>query len=157
MRAAAAPFDGWAAAVVEWNPPLVIALVAMVSAQAFKFITGLVVRRRADFTRLVGTGGMPSAHAATVMALTTAVGIGEGWGSPLFGISVIFALVTMYDATGIRRAAGRQARVLNRMLEELKEYHTLEGERLMELLGHTPLEVLVGAGYGVLLAFALCP
>ncbi|HEX5520994.1 MAG TPA: divergent PAP2 family protein [Longimicrobiaceae bacterium] len=157
MKAAAAPMDGWAVAMIEWNPPLAVALLAMISAQAFKFLSGLVLRRRADFTRLTGTGGMPSAHAATVMALSTAVGLTEGWGSALFGVSLIFALVTMYDATGIRRAAGRQARVLNRMLEELKEYHTLEGERLMELLGHTPLEVLVGAGYGILLAFVLCP
>lgn len=147
----------WAANVLAWNPPLVLALMAMVTAQGFKFLSGLVRRRRADFTRLIGTGGMPSAHAASVTALSVATGIGEGWDAPLFGVTAFFSLVIMYDATGIRRAAGRQARLLNRMLVELKDYHRLEGERLIELLGHTPLEVVVGAAYGAVLAFALYP
>jgi uncharacterized protein len=143
--------------ILGWNPPLALALLAMASAQAFKFVRSLLGRRRADFTRLIGTGGMPSAHSASVTALSTAVGIGEGWGTPLFGVAAFFALVTMYDATGIRRAAGRQARVLNRMMHELRAYHKLEPERLAELLGHTPVEVFVGAAYGALLAFALHP
>jgi uncharacterized protein len=143
--------------LLAWNPPLALALLAMATAQAFKFLRALVQRRRPDFTRLMGTGGMPSAHSASVTALCTAVGIGEGWGTPIFGVATFFALVTMYDATGIRRAAGRQARVLNRMMHELREYHKLEPERLAELLGHTPLEVFVGAAYGALLAFALHP
>ncbi len=153
MEALAAVRSG----LIGWNPPLVLALLAMLTAQVFKFLTALVRRHRADFTRLVGTGGMPSAHSASVTALSVAVGIGQGWTSPLFGVIAYFSLVIMYDATGIRRAAGRQARVLNQMLEELKDYHKLEGERLIELLGHTPLEVLVGAAYGALLAFALHP
>jgi uncharacterized protein len=147
----------WFAGLIAWNPPLVLALLAMGTAQAFKFVRALVVARRADFTRLVGTGGMPSAHSASVTALSVAVGIGYGWSSALFGITAYFSLVIMYDATGIRRAAGRQARLLNQMLEELKDYHKLEGERLIELLGHTPLEVFVGAAYGALLAFVLHP
>ena len=114
-------------------------------------------RHRPDFTRLVGTGGMPSAHAASVTALSVAVGIGQGWQSPLFGVAAFLSLVVMYDATGIRRAAGRQAQILNRMLEEMKDYHRLDPERLTELLGHTPFEVFVGAAYGALLAFALHP
>ena len=72
-------------------------------------------------------------------------------------MAAFFSVITMYDATGIRRAAGRQARILNRMIDEMREHHTLHGERLAELLGHTPLEVLVGAVYGALLAFALHP
>ena len=143
--------------LVDWNPPLALALLAMLSAQGFKFAWALAKRRRADFTRLVGTGGMPSAHAASVTALSTAVGIGQGWQSPLFGAAAFFSLVIMYDATGIRRAAGMQARILNRMLEEMHDLHKLKPERLSELLGHTPLEVLVGAVYGALLAFALHP
>ena len=147
---------GWDA-VAGWNPPLVLALTAMLTAQGFKFLRTVVGRDRADFTRLLGTGGMPSAHSASVTALSTAVGIGQGWTSPLFGIAAFFSLVTMYDATGIRRAAGEQARILNLMVAELKEYHKLEPKRLAELLGHTPLEVLVGAVYGALLAFLLYP
>ncbi|HEU0013089.1 MAG TPA: divergent PAP2 family protein [Longimicrobium sp.] len=142
---------------IAWNPPLALALLAMLTSQAIKFVRGMVRRKRADFTRLVGTGGMPSAHAASVTALSTAVGIGHGWGSPIFGITAFFSLIIMYDATGIRRAAGRQARILNRMIEEMKEHHTIEAVRLAELLGHTPLEVLVGALYGIVLAFLLHP
>jgi hypothetical protein len=143
--------------LVAWNPPLALALMAMLTSQGFKFARAMATRRRADFTRLVGTGGMPSAHAASVTALSTAVGLAEGWHSTLFGVTAFFSLVIMYDATGIRRAAGMQARILNRMLEEMHDLHKLKPERLSELLGHTPLEVLVGAVYGALLAFALHP
>lgn len=142
---------------LELNPPLMLALLAMISVQLFKFLAMLVIRRRFDFTRLVGTGGMPSAHSASVTALTVSVGLGAGWRSYLFGATAFFALVVMYDATGIRRAAGRQAQVLNHMLVELKDYHKLESERLKELLGHTPLEVLAGAVYGAFLALVLHP
>lgn len=143
--------------VVEFNPPLVLAVVAMLSVQLFKFFFFWAARGRADFTRLVGTGGMPSAHSASVTALTVAVGLGSGWGTPLFGAVTFFSLVIMYDATGIRRAAGRQAQILNLMLDELKDYHKLEPVRLKELLGHTPLEVLLGAAYGAFVAALLHP
>lgn len=143
--------------IIALNPPLVLAVLAMTTSQGFKFVSAMVRRRRADFTRLVGTGGMPSAHAASVTALTVAVGLELGWTSPIFGAVAYFALVVMYDATGIRRAAGAQARIVNRMLDELKDYHRLEVERLKELLGHTPLEVLVGAAYGAALVLALHP
>src|SRR5690606_7723375 len=141
--------------VVSINPPLVLALVAMSSVQLFKFFFAWVWFGRPDFRRLVGTGGMPSAHSASVMALTTAVGYEAGWSSTLFGATAFFSLVIMYDATGIRRAAGKQAQILNRMLDELKDYHKLEPVRLKELLGHTPLEVLLGAAYGFLIAVLL--
>lgn len=143
--------------VIRFNPPLVLAVMAMVSAQLFKFVFAWARYRRPDFTRLVGTGGMPSAHAATVTALSTSVGMDAGWSSTLFGAVAFFSLVIMYDATGIRRAAGRQAQILNRMLDELKDYHKLEAIRLKELLGHTPFEVFVGAAYGFLLAVLLHP
>lgn len=143
--------------VVRFNPPLVLALLAMVTVQLFKFVFSWLRFGRPDFTRLVGTGGMPSAHAATVTALSTAVGIEAGWNSTLFGATAFFSLVIMYDATGIRRAAGRQAEILNRMLVELKDYHKLEPVRLKELLGHTPLEVFIGAAYGILIAVLLHP
>jgi uncharacterized protein len=104
-----------------------------------------------------GTGGMPSSHAASVSALSTAVGLQDGWDSPLFGVAAFVSLVIMYDAAGIRRAAGLQAEILNRMLEDLREHHTFEGERLKELLGHTPIEVVVGAALGIGLAVLLYP
>jgi acid phosphatase family membrane protein YuiD len=145
------------APAIGWNPPLALALLAMMTAQGFKFLRTLVRRNRPDFTRLIGTGGMPSAHSASVTALAVGMGLSEGWRSPVFGLAVFFALITMYDATGIRRAAGRQARILNQLAEGLREHHKLDLERLAELLGHTPLEVLVGALYGAVLAFALHP
>jgi uncharacterized protein len=143
--------------LVALNPPLVLAVLAMLSVQLFKFLLAWYARGRLDFTRLVGTGGMPSAHSASVTALSVGAGLSAGWHSALFGVTAFFALVIMYDATGIRRAAGQQARILNRMLETLKDYHKLEFERLRELLGHTPLEVLIGALYGSLLALMLHP
>jgi uncharacterized protein len=145
------------APAIAWNPPMALALLAMLSAQGFKFVRSLLRRRRPDFTRLIGTGGMPSAHSASVTALAVAMGLSAGWGSPVFGLAAFFALITMYDATGIRRAAGRQARILNQLVFELREHHKLDIERLAELLGHTPLEVVVGALYGAVLAFALHP
>jgi acid phosphatase family membrane protein YuiD len=147
----------WFAPAIAWNPPLALALLAMMSAQAFKFLRSFFRRNRPDFTRLIGTGGMPSAHSASVTALAVGVGLSEGWGSAVFGLAAFFALLTMYDATGIRRAAGRQARILNQLAEGLREHHKLDLERLAELLGHTPLEVVVGALYGAVLAFALHP
>ena len=144
-------------ALFAWNPPLALALFALISVQLLKFVGTLILRKRLDLRRLVGTGGMPSSHSASASALATAVGLQVGWGSPLFAVATYFALVVLYDATGIRRAAGRQAAVLNRIIDELREHHTIEGERLRELLGHTPLEVLAGTTYGILVALALYP
>ena len=103
---------------------------------------------RWDLQRFVATGGMPSSHAASVAALSTSVGLENGFRSLLFGVTLYFSLVVMYDAAGLRRAAGRQATILNRLIEEhfRSEQQT---HRLMELLGHTPLEVFVGAILGV--------
>jgi uncharacterized protein len=144
-------------AMIDWNPPLVLAIIALATVQVFKFLAPLIMERRLDFQRLTSAGGMPSSHAAAVVALATAVGIGEGWDSPLFGVAAFFSLVVMFDAAGVRRAAGLQAGVLNRMLADLKEHHAIEGEKLKELIGHTPREVLVGAAYGAALALALHP
>lgn len=144
-------------ALVQLNPPLVLAVLALGTVQIIKFVSTLLTHRRVDFERLTGTGGMPSSHAASVAALATAVGIEEGWGSTMFGVAAFFSLVVMYDAAGIRRAAGRQARILNRMIDDLKAHHVIEGERLIELLGHTPLEVFTGTAYGIALAMVLHP
>ncbi|HEX7119698.1 MAG TPA: divergent PAP2 family protein [Longimicrobiales bacterium] len=143
--------------LVALNPPLVLAVLALATVQLIKFTSTLIVQRRIDFQRLTGTGGMPSSHAASVAALATAVGLEEGWRSPVFGVAAFFSLIVMYDAAGIRRAAGRQARILNRMIDDLKAHHVIGGERLIELLGHTPLEVFTGTAYGIALALVLHP
>ncbi len=92
---------------------------------------------------------MPSSHAASVSALTTSIGLLGGVGSLLFGVTLYFSLVVMYDAAGLRRAAGRQAVILNRLIDEHFKHPERDAQKLMELLGHTPLEVFVGALLGV--------
>jgi hypothetical protein len=138
-------------------PALTIALIALLSAQVLKFVGNWLVHRQPDFTRLTGMGGMPSSHAASVSALSTCVGIERGINSSLFGVVAFFSLLVIYDATGIRQAAGRQAQLLNQMLENLKHQHSLASERLVERLGHTYVEVLVGVLYGISLALLLHP
>ena len=133
------------------SAPYLIALSSGFMAQAAKFISYWVRHRKVNFTQLVATGGMPSSHSASVAALSTSVAFRSGTESTLFAVTLFFSLVIMYDAAGLRRAAGIQARVLNRILED--HYAHREGhvqERLQELLGHTPFEVLVGALLGVL-------
>lgn len=125
-------------------------LVTGILAQTFKFFLYWFLNKKPDFRWLFYTGGMPSAHSASVMALSTIVGFDKGFDSALFGITLYFSLIVMYDAAGLRRAAGMQARVINRMVEELKIAHKIREERLRELLGHTPFEVLAGAMLGIL-------
>lgn len=143
--------------LIEQAPALTIALSTLLSAQLLKFLGTWLVGRRVDFTRLTGMGGMPSAHAASVSALSTCVGLEQGWNSTLFGAVAFFSLLIIYDAAGIRQAASRQAQLLNQMLEDLKTQHTIRGERLVERLGHTYAEVFVGTAYGVAIALLLHP
>jgi hypothetical protein len=103
---------------------------------------------RLNLRRFVETGGMPSSHSASVAALSVAVGLQEGFTSALFGVTLYFSLVVMYDAAGLRRAAGKQAEVLNRLIETHFRSPQGDTQKLMELLGHTPLEVLVGGLLG---------
>jgi uncharacterized protein len=119
--------------------------------QLYKFVASSLSARRLNFRRLVETGGMPSSHSAGVAALTTGVGLSAGFDSVVFAVTVYFSLIVMYDAAGLRRAAGRQARLLNRLIDSHYRHdkHLVE-MRLLELLGHTPFEVLVGAVLGVL-------
>lgn len=135
--------------------PLVHALLCGFLVQLSKVLTFLLQERKINVRRFVETGGMPSSHAASVMALTTCVGLREGFRSVLFGVVLYFSLIVMYDAAGLRRAAGRQATLLNRILHEHLQLSGPPAERLRELLGHTPIEVLVGALIGVLFSFAI--
>ena len=117
--------------------------------QGYKGLEHFWRTRHWNLRRFVETGGMPSSHAASVAALSTSVAISEGPRSALFGVTLYFSLVVMYDAAGLRRAAGRQAMILNRLIDEHFEHSEREKQRLMELLGHTPFEVLMGALLGV--------
>jgi len=137
------------------SSPLFHALACGFLVQMSKVLTFLLREKRINVRRFVETGGMPSSHAASVSALTTAVGFREGVGSVLFGVVLFFSLIVMYDAAGLRRAAGRQATLLNRILHEHIQLPGPPHERLRELLGHTPIEVLVGALIGVLFSMAI--
>jgi len=139
------------------NQVLWTAVLASFIAQVLKLLIYYAVEREWQWERFVETGGMPSSHAATVSALATGVGITEGWGSAYFAIAIaaVLAFIVMYDATGIRRAAGMHAQLLNDLVEELQELRKQgpKPEPLKELLGHTYLEVAVGAIIGAMFAW----
>jgi acid phosphatase family membrane protein YuiD len=134
------------------NPCFWAAFWSWTIAQLTKMLCGFVRTRRLDFNYLVSTGGMPSAHSAFTMGTATAVGLVAGFASPIFVTALAFATITMFDASTVRRAAGLQARILNEMLDELFKEHHLSEIKLKELLGHTRLEVLMGAIVGILTA-----
>jgi acid phosphatase family membrane protein YuiD len=128
---------------------------AWLIAQVIKVMEDSLRHRRFDLRRLASAGGMPSSHTALVLSLTTVIGSKRGLNSPEFAISAIFSVVVMYDATGVRRAAGRQAAVLNRIIDDLFHREGIREERLRELLGHTPVEVIAGALLGILVSLVM--
>ena len=130
-------------------------LVACLLSQTIKMLFGAIRLKRFDFRWVIGTGGMPSTHAAGVCALSTSIGLLQGFDSPLFAAAVAFTVITLYDAQGVRRWSGRQAQVLNKMMEDMYFKRRIQEQRLKELLGHTPLEVLAGAGLGIATAMVL--
>ena len=134
------------------NEVLQVALLAWLLAQLLKAAIASYRDGYFSWERLLGSGGMPSSHSAFVVALSTAVGMKEGWTSPLTAVTIVFSLIIMYDAAGVRRAAGEQAKVLNEIMNEITTSQSLRGERLKELIGHTPFEVIAGAVLGVALA-----
>ena len=132
---------------------LVTAVIAWFLAQVLKVIFVLIKDKKIDFNRFIGAGGMPSSHSSFVVSLAMGVGLVSGFSSTAFAISVVLALVVMYDAAGVRRAAGQQARILNKIVEEWgKEDFKNTEKKLKELLGHTPVEVFAGAVLGILIA-----
>lgn len=129
--------------------------VACIIAQVTKIALGAIRQRRFDFRWLVGTGGMPSTHAAGVAALSTAIGLHMGFDTPLFAIAIVFTVITLFDAQGVRRWSGKQAQILNKMLEDIYFKRRIQDERVKELLGHTPTEVLAGMGMGIVTALVM--
>ena len=135
---------------------LFTAFAGIFSAQLIKCIVFLIIKRKLDVRLFTTTGGMPSSHSAGVMGLSTTVGLINGFDSISFAISIGFACIVMYDAAGVRRAAGKQAACLNRIIMDIYKQDLAEaGGKLKELLGHTPLQVFVGAAYGVLCSFLI--
>jgi len=135
------------------NRVLIVAVLSWAIAQALKVVFTLIVTHEFDAERIFGLGGMPSSHAAFVCSIATAVGIALGFHSVEFAIAFGFAMVVMTDAAGVRRAAGKQAKMLNEIVRDMVASGSgLTNENLKELLGHTPFEVIVGALLGVLIA-----
>ncbi|MDP0489153.1 MAG: divergent PAP2 family protein [Fusobacterium sp. JB021] len=143
--------------IIFGNKILDVTFIAWFIAQFYKVIATIFVDKAFNLKRFYETGGMPSSHSSTVSCLATCVGIVYGTRDPLFSITLVFAGIIMYDAAGIRRAAGKQARVVNKMVDGLsfKIGEKFNDEKLKELLGHTPIEVFVGMilGVGVALLF----
>ena len=125
-------------------------LLGWLIAQSAKVFLGIISEKRFNFKWFVDTGGMPSSHAATVSALATAVALRHGFKSPLFAVTVVFAWIILMDAQGFRRSTGKQAEILNMVLDDIYWKRGVKEDRLKELLGHTPVEVLVGATIGIL-------
>ncbi len=124
-------------------------------AQTIKVILGVFREKRFNFRWFVGTGGMPSAHAASVASLSTSVGITYGFDSVLFAIALAFTLIVMFDAQTTRLSTGKQAEILNKMLDDIYWKHKLDDEKLKEFLGHTPIQVFAGAGLGIVVSLLL--
>ncbi|MEB3288067.1 MAG: divergent PAP2 family protein [Vampirovibrionales bacterium] len=127
---------------------------AALMAQLFKFFWYLAIGRSINFRILVQTGGMPSSHSASMVALATSVGLLDGFNSTIFAVAAGIAMIVMYDAAGLRQAAGKMAGILNKITEDIYSSHPDQVPyRLRELLGHTPFEVLVGALLGIVTAY----
>ena len=141
------------------NQTLMSAVTGWVVAQVLKTLLDISLNRSFNPERLVGSGGMPSSHSATVCGLATAAGLRYGTGSFEFAICFILAAVVMYDAIGVRQETGKQAKVLNRLLFEdlLKLDSVVLQEKLKEYVGHTPIQVLAGAILGIVIAVAMDP
>jgi uncharacterized protein len=134
------------------NRVLVVSVLAWVLAQSLKVLIYVSHERRVNLRYLASSGGMPSSHSSLVTALATGVALTEGARTPLFAVAAIFAAVVMYDAAGVRQSVSIQARILNRMLDEIFVEHAFNEKRLRELIGHTPVEVFAGAVLGFVVA-----
>ena len=135
------------------NKILWTSIFACFLAQFIKIFTGK--EKRIEFSRIVMSGGMPSSHSSFVTSLSTLVGLERGFDSLEFSICVVFALIVMYDASGVRRAVGKQAAILNKIVQDVQHRKHIEHETLKELVGHTPKEVILGALLGILVALLM--
>jgi acid phosphatase family membrane protein YuiD len=137
------------------NQVFLVTFFAWSVAQIIKIIIGVRREKRFNFRWIFEPGGMPSAHTATVAALATAVGISFGFDSGLFAVTLIFSIMIMFDAGGFRRTVGRQAAILNKIVDDVYAKRKVEEKKLRELLGHTPVQVIAGAALGILTALVL--
>ena len=139
-------------AAIIHNKTLMITISVWAIAQGVKVVIGVINEKRFNFRWFIGTGGMPSSHAAGASALATSCGLSMGFDSLVFALAAAFALVTMFDAQSVRRHTGRQAEILNKILDDMYWKGKIESEKLRELIGHTPVQVFSGAVLGISLA-----
>lgn len=143
------------------NYVLNVAIISWLSAQVIKTILNFITTKKLNPERMFGAGGMPSAHSASVCGMTIAISRSIGFASPIFAISFLLAAIVMYDAMGVRRAAGEHAKVINMIVKKSSEtkgehiYIPKSKEQLKEFLGHTPLEVMCGAMLGIIIAMLM--
>ena len=138
------------------NKPLIISAISWLTAGIMKVVVECIVNKKIDFKRVVGAGGMPSSHTSTVVALAVSIGRYEGITSAAFAIAVIFMIIVIHDATGVRLETGKQAKVLNAMMFESDAFKDLDFEKqLKEYIGHTPLQAVVGAIVGAIVAYSM--
>lgn len=135
------------------NKIFIATLATWAVAQTIKVVIGVVREKKFDFRWFVGTGGMPSSHAAGASCLATSIGLVHGFDGVNFALAAAFAIVVMFDAQGVRRASGKQARILNKVMEDIYWQGKVHEGRLRELIGHTPIEVIAGFLLGALIAF----
>lgn len=134
------------------NQVFQVAFISWFLAQFGKVVLTLIMERKLNLYRMIGSGGMPSSHSSFVTGLTTAVGLVEGFDTPIFAVALVLSLIVMYDASGVRRAVGTQAILLNRIIDDLYQNKPVDHKRLKELVGHTPVEVFFGASLGIVVA-----
>lgn len=134
------------------NEILVAGFLAWLIAQLLKIGTHYIKYNKLNLARVVGSGGMPSSHSSLVMGLSTAIGLKYGWDNDIYILSLVFSLIVMYDASGVRRSVGKQAIILNRIIKNLYEHKKIHEAKLKEFVGHTPKEVIAGALLGILIA-----
>ncbi len=134
------------------NKIFLAAAISWLVAQSFKVLLTFLVEKEIRIERMHGSGGMPSAHTATIVSASTAIGIVEGWSSSIYALSLIMAFIVMYDASGVRRSVGKQAKWLNDIIFDFYKHKHVEEEKLKELIGHKPTEVVVGAILGIIIA-----
>ena len=137
------------------NQILSITLIAWAFTQTIKVTLGVIREKKFNFSWFIGTGGMPSSHAAGATAMAISSGLELGFSSPIFALAFVFAMVTMFDAQGVRRAAGEQAKILNKVIDDIYWQGKIGSGQLKELLGHTPFQVLIGSIIGALIALGL--
>lgn len=140
---------------LKQNNVLIATVASWILAQSVKVAIGVVSKKKFDFRWFVGPGGIPSAHAAGASALATSIGLSYGFNTVSFALAFAFAVVVMFDAQNVRRAAGKQAKILNKMMEDIYWQGKIEEDQLRELLGHTPVEVVLGMILGALVAIIL--